>query len=211
MKKNIVKESVEDLTDFIKEWIRTNVPENNNFHILCYSKNLVNSIYRELCTVYKKSHFNLLTSQTSKKKDVSFVENKHNIGTNFATGVDIKKENDALIVIYPCKYTEELVKGADGIFSDGLPSILQAVARLRKKGRILFTIPPVKYSIKDAPTLSFLKAIPVVDNIALKDEGEQFLKNEKSLLADIITEKKLRIKKEEQRYIKEVNEEVKKL
>ncbi|MBK8547919.1 MAG: hypothetical protein IPL63_11285 [Saprospiraceae bacterium] len=47
------------------------------------------------------------------------------------------------------------MKGADGIFSDGLPSILQAVARLRKKGRILFTIPPVKYAIKDGPTLSF--------------------------------------------------------
>ncbi|MBK8549486.1 MAG: hypothetical protein IPL63_19760 [Saprospiraceae bacterium] len=88
---------------------------------------------------------------------------------------------------------------------------MQAVARLRKKGRILFTIPPVKYSIKDAPTLSFLKAIPVVDNIALKTETERFLKKEKSLLADIITEKKLGIKKEEQRYNQDINEEVKEI
>ncbi|MBK8347147.1 MAG: hypothetical protein IPL08_05805 [Saprospiraceae bacterium] len=65
-----------------------------------------------------------------------------------------------LIIIYPCKYSDELIKGEEGIFYDGLPTILQSVARLRTKGRILFTIPPMKAMIKSEMGDKLLKNIP---------------------------------------------------
>ncbi len=101
----------------------------------------------------------MLTSET-KKNNAEFDQYKNNIGTNFTTGVDISNPGDLLIIIYPCKYSDELIKGEEGIFYDGLPTILQSVARLRTKGRILFTIPPMKAMIKSEMGDKLLKNIP---------------------------------------------------
>lgn len=196
------KNKLGPLIEFLNQWIEKHVSDDNNFHILCYSKNLALGIHKELETTFNYKKINLLTSITTKNKEVSFDENCCNIGTNFATGVDINNEGDALIVIFPCKYTDDNVIGEEGIFSDGLPSILQAVARLRKKGRVLFSIPPLRESIKDEATKNLLENIPFVDLTTINLVNEKFLKDEHSLLNQILEQREDSIKKEKVTYEK---------
>lgn len=61
---------------------------------------------------------------------------KCNIGTNFKTGVSIKKEKHAFIIIMPPRSTKMWFRNKSGIFSDGVNSIIQALARQRKPGEI---------------------------------------------------------------------------
>ncbi len=146
-----------DLIQYLQIWINGYILPDTHFHMICYSKKLAKIIYDELEGLYPNTQ--LLTSET-KKKDVVFNQTKNNIGTNFSTGVDITNPGDLLVVIFPCKYSDELIKGEEGIFYDGLPTILQSVARLRTKGRILFTIPPLKAMIKSDMCEKLLKNIP---------------------------------------------------
>jgi|GEM_PF-2406844 len=64
-----------------------------------------------------------------------FVQDGNNIGTTFKTGVNIKTDDgraSVLIIILP------VVKqnATESIFSDGIPSIVQAIGRLRQAGDI---------------------------------------------------------------------------
>lgn len=61
---------------------------------------------------------------------------KCNIRTNFKTGVSIKKEKHAFIIIMPPRSTKMWFRNKSGIFSDGVNSIIQALARQRKPGEI---------------------------------------------------------------------------
>lgn len=71
-----------------------------------------------------------------------FEPNKCNVGTNFKTGVSIEKENHAFIIIMPPTSRKGNFKNSYGIFSDGVNSIIQALARQRIKGEIHIILPP---------------------------------------------------------------------
>ncbi|PWV45346.1 DEAD/DEAH box helicase [Chitinophaga sp. S165] len=62
-----------------------------------------------------------------------FDENTHNIGTNFTTGVNITSANGVLIIIIPPITRSD---ASYGVFTDGIPSIVQSVARLRNGGDV---------------------------------------------------------------------------
>lgn len=72
---------------------------------------------------------NICTSETSNEFD----ESANNIGTTFKTGIDIKDPNAILIIILPAIISKE---SSYGIFEDGVPSIIQSIARLRNGGDI---------------------------------------------------------------------------
>lgn len=71
-----------------------------------------------------------------------FNPKKCNVGTNFKTGVSIEKENHAFIIIMPPAGRKSSFKNNFGIFTDGINSVIQALARQRKKGEIHIILPP---------------------------------------------------------------------
>ncbi len=83
----------------------------------------------DLINAVKLLNPNLITSDN----DNEFIQNRNNLGTAFKTGVDIEQSDSVFICILPC------LGGNDpkyGIFSDGLPSIIQSMARIRRIGHV---------------------------------------------------------------------------
>lgn len=71
-----------------------------------------------------------------------YTPNKCNIGTNFKSGVSIEKDNHAFVIIMPPLGAKRPFGNRYGIFSDGINSVIQALARQRKKGEIHIILPP---------------------------------------------------------------------
>ncbi|WP_407485162.1 DEAD/DEAH box helicase family protein [Elizabethkingia miricola] len=67
---------------------------------------------------------------------------KCNVGTNFKTGVSIEKNNHAFIIILPPLGAKDSFKNRYGIFTDGINSIIQSLARQRIQGEIHIMLPP---------------------------------------------------------------------
>ena len=67
---------------------------------------------------------------------------KCNVGTNFKTGISIEKDNHAFIIIMPPVGRKGTFKRTYGIFTDGVNSIIQSLARQRTKGEIHIILPP---------------------------------------------------------------------
>lgn len=89
---------------------------------------------------------------TSGDDDIPFDKTRNNIGTTFKTGVDILEPDSILIVIHPF-----ISEGKSyGIFSDGLPSLLQSVARIRGTGHvhIMTSVPSVNMNNEKSFRLS---------------------------------------------------------
>lgn len=79
-------------------------------------------------------------------------EKKCNVGTNFKTGVSIEKENHAFVIIMPPISRKGNFKNSFGIFTDGVNSIIQAIARQRIKGEIHIILPsPDKFNFNSLP------------------------------------------------------------
>lgn len=81
--------------------------------------------------------------------DNVFDETGNNIGTTFKTGVNVDNADSALIIILP------VVKqnAPDSIFHDGVPSIIQALARQRKGGNIHIIMYDPLYLIEPNPDM----------------------------------------------------------
>ncbi len=119
-------------------------------HVLSYSKDLAKKI-KEVGK-WMNEPYNYTVSNSSDM----FNRNTNNLGTTFKTGLNILT-GDNLIIIFPTSNTPS-VDSVYGIFSDGIPSILQSIGRVREKGKIIFicTLPYVQ--IKD-PSNKFFKEI----------------------------------------------------
>ncbi|MCQ4140427.1 DEAD/DEAH box helicase family protein [Chryseobacterium sp. EO14] len=70
-----------------------------------------------------------------------FDNNFCNVGTNFKSGVSINKENHSLIIILPPTKARRTYKTMNGIFTEGVNSIIQALARQRNVGDIHIILP----------------------------------------------------------------------
>jgi len=125
-----------------------------SINLLSYSKNLVNSLCNKksedkLAQMVCSLGPNKLTSDTTAPKEyggreAKFEKEKFNIGTSFSTGESIDIENSTLIIIVP-HVPEKYNVSPYGIFTSGEPSIIQTIARLRKKGDIhVFLTKPEK-------------------------------------------------------------------
>ena len=136
----------------IKNTILDILKTEKNIDILSYSKSLAKSIIADKNLGGKlKEKFGELNDCTSENIDNERPENappenrfdndKCNIGTNFKSGVSIQKENHAFVIILPPRATMSTFKNKYGIFSSGITSIVQAIARKRKKGEIHIILP----------------------------------------------------------------------
>jgi hypothetical protein len=138
-----------ELEKVVKDLLRSN----KDIDILCYSKKLAEEIINDNDGIGKllKDRFGEVNNCTSELVSNQRTENevptnrydntKCNVGTNFKTGVSIKKQNHAYIIILPPRATRLWFRNKYGIFSGGINSIIQALARQRKKGEIHVVLP----------------------------------------------------------------------
>lgn len=125
--------------------------------ILSYSKKLAQNIIKNKtggigAELYKKyEEINNCTSdlKLNQRGDREIPQNRYkpdmcNVGTNFKTGVSIQKENHAFVIIMPPNGAKMPFKNNYGIFTSGINSIIQALARQRKKGEIHIVLPKPK-------------------------------------------------------------------
>lgn len=154
------KDDVENELDIIPKWLdskgyyKKSTTNTKKFHILCWSKSLAEKIAKNIETLtntsIRKNEINLVVGGKNNTQ-LNFDPTKNNVGTSFATGVDIVNSDDALIIILPSiKYNNY------GIFSNGIPSIIQSFARLRNGGNILVMAPQLFNLIPDKKTNAFL-------------------------------------------------------
>jgi len=147
-KENYSSNNITEL-DYISYVAEQNIEENfkyNNIQVLSYSKKLAKVIANQSCWL----DYNINLTISDNKKKVEFDRAFSNIGTTFKTGVNIEK-TDLLIIVLPPTFSNGFKqKGEEGIFHDGLPSILQSVARMRGAGDIIVFIPPIKHLLEDS-------------------------------------------------------------
>lgn len=130
-------------------------------HILCFSEKLATKIATPIIQqdsepIYSRigailidyfTEINLCTGSQQNR----FNEDKCNVGTTFKTGVSIENANVSFFIITPHlgAYDENFNKYF-GIFSDGINSIIQSIARVRKGNNDIFIVMPTpKKLIKD--------------------------------------------------------------
>lgn len=139
-------------TPEIRNTILDVLKRGKDIDILSYSKSLAKSIIsdKELSSKLRQKfrEINDCTSENidnerpaNKPPENRFDNSKCNIGTNFKSGVSIEKENHAFVIILPPRSTQSTFKNKYGIFSSGITSIVQAIARKRKKGEIHIILP----------------------------------------------------------------------
>ncbi|POR21246.1 hypothetical protein BWK58_12690 [Flavobacterium columnare] len=148
--------SEHDFTENTKELVSVvekALKRNRNIDILSYSKKLAKSIIEDKVGIGKKlkdrfEEINDCTSPLVSNQRVlnepaknRYDNTKCNVGTNFKTGVSIKKPNHTFIIILPPRATRSIFKNKYGIFSGGINSVIQALARQRNKGEIHIILP----------------------------------------------------------------------
>ncbi len=130
---------------FVRDLIESEIKNVSTVNILCYSEALAVEIYNSSIGTLLTKYFEEINLCTGKSGNV-FNHDACNIGTNFKTGVSIEKENSLFLVILPLKFAyEDSSSNKLGIFSDRLNSLIQGLARPRKKSKIyVFTPTPDK-------------------------------------------------------------------
>ena len=153
-------------TNEIKDVILDILRRGKSIDVLCYSKTLSEAIINdELLGQKLKEKFGEINNCTSQNIDNQrpnnevpqnrFDNNKCNIGTNFKSGVSIEKENHAFVIIMPPRGAKSQFKNYYGIFSSGITSIIQALARKRKAGEIHIILPrPDEFNLESLTHLS---------------------------------------------------------
>lgn len=143
------KSTTNELVNVVDDLLK----RNRNIDILSYSKSLAKSIIKDKDGIGKKlkDRFGTLNDCTSEllynqRPENEPPENRYNndlcnVGTNFKTGVSIKKDNHSFIIILPPRGARLLFKNLYGIFSNGTNDIIQALARQRTKGEIHIILP----------------------------------------------------------------------
>jgi len=173
--------------DYIKELIKDD--KYNSINILSFSERLAESLSQEL--MFEGNKVNLSTSKGNR-----FNPSLTNIGTTFKTGIDLIENNSLFIIILPGLNFQNYT--SYGIFSDGIPSIIQSIARLRNGGDIFIFMPYPKVFIKGSIPVEIKPLFSEYDEVELiKPEGEK----------NIVENKYKQIRQELEEEIKRAEEE----
>ncbi|MCW3160825.1 DEAD/DEAH box helicase family protein [Chryseobacterium oryctis] len=137
----------------ISQLVRQLIREDKNIDILCYSKKLCKNLLdpntepgnllTEKFGTLRDCTSNLEDNQNNTDEDIStnrYDNNFCNIGTNFKSGVSINKEDHAFIIILPPKSKGPYFSN-NGIFTEGINSVIQSIARQRTIGEIHIILP----------------------------------------------------------------------
>ena len=163
--------SYKNLDENITKLVQKLVGNGKDIDILSYSRKLAEDIKRntkegigkvlfdkygenvKLCISQLQSNTPASSSQEERfSSENRYDSTKCNVGTNFKSGVSIEKDNHAFIIIMPPSGARKPFKNEYGIFSDGINSVIQALARQRKKGEIHIVLPhPGKFYFDSLP------------------------------------------------------------
>lgn len=149
----------------ITDLVRDLISFGKDIDILSYSKILAENIIKNKSEgigleLYKKYDvINNCTSEliVNQRNTREIPQNRYNgelcnVGTNFKTGVSIEKDNHAFIIIMPPRGAKMPFKNNYGIFSSGINSVIQALARQRKRGEIHIILPkPFEFDYNSLP------------------------------------------------------------
>lgn len=140
------------------------IGEGKNIDVLSFSKSLCQNLIsssaepgrtlRENFRNIKSCVSTISNNEGDNDEDLTknrFDNNFCNIGTNFKSGVNIKKENHAFIIVLPPASARSTYSNFNGIFSEGPNSVIQALARQRTTGEIHLILP--KPIVMDFDTL----------------------------------------------------------
>lgn len=150
------------ITELILELIR----REKSIDVLSFSKKLCKCLInprqepgRSLLEKYesvKDCTSDINNNEGDNDKDINenrFDNNYCNIGTNFKSGVNIKKENHAFVIILPPASARSTYASFNGIFSEGPNSVIQAIARQRTSGEIHIFLPkPIVMDYSSLPS-----------------------------------------------------------
>ncbi|MDP2526485.1 DEAD/DEAH box helicase [Maribacter dokdonensis] len=126
---------------FMKDLVQQQLDYASTVNILCYSKKVAKELYEGSVGDMLRAKYGTVTLCISGEEN-SFNHDGCNIGTRFKTGVSIEKENSAYFVILPTRFAyTDLNSQSFGIFNDRINSLIQGLARPRKKSKI-FVITP---------------------------------------------------------------------
>ncbi|MBU2939856.1 DEAD/DEAH box helicase family protein [Lacinutrix sp. C3R15] len=153
--RNIEKD--ETLFELIKELLDSD----KKFDILVYSKKLVQKLTSSKSRIgqlfiSREADINKSINDPFSHDDgsIGYDKEKINIGTKFSTGISIEHEEHTYIVIFPKDLNVEFIDNK-GIFTMGSNTIIQALARQRKKGEIYLFMPPPIDINEDTLPLSY--------------------------------------------------------
>lgn len=166
--------------DTISNVITTYVEYGYDIDILSYSKSKCETLDDKKSELgnYLKGKFNGIRLCVSDQYSLKVVENEKpsnrfdndfcNVGTNFKSGINILKDKHAFFIVIPPRGA-----GSNGIFSDGINSVIQAIARQRKAGDIHIFLPnPKQLNYESLPfkknPLQYSKFIDVYEKLADK-------------------------------------------
>jgi hypothetical protein len=123
--------------EVLRNVIKKSIDKNKSIDIIVYAKSQVENIENgDYLKDIINDNFNFCYSVGYNSSNFKkYIEGKINVGTNFHTGINIEDENHTLILVLPKRQNEKNNK-TKGIFSNGINSFLQAIARQRKKGDI---------------------------------------------------------------------------
>lgn len=132
-----------------------------DFDVIVYSKKQIEQLFSDDSVLKPhKKELNLCYRDIFDFKyetDKTYDKEMRNIGTNFTTGVNIEKENHTLIVILPKRLPLQYVNNK-GVFSAGVNTIIQTLARQRKVGEIYIVMPtPHMLDLQSLPHEGYLK------------------------------------------------------
>lgn len=113
-------------------------------NVLSFSKTLANNIVDPKgkigkLLIEKFGELNLCVGNS----DTIFDPEKCNVGTTFSTGINIKGNDSAFVVILPSKLSYD--QNQLGVFSRGINTLIQALARIRDKSEIYIITPSPKF------------------------------------------------------------------
>lgn len=180
-------------TKEVKNTILKLLAKGKNIDVLCYSKSLSKDIFisggvigEKLRRKYGRNKIKDCTSQviSNSREENTEPQNQYNnemcnVGTNFKTGVSIKKNNHAFVIIAPPRATKLAFKNQYGIFSGGINSVIQALARQRKKGEIHIILPkPDKFNY-DSLQYTDMNEAQIKEFKSVYDEVEYFAEDKK--------------------------------
>ena len=95
-------------------------------NVLTYSESIAKKIVESNLGAYLKNKFKQINLCTSKSDNFNSIGS--NVGTKFKTGVNFTVKDSALVILLPPSFIDINNRG---IFSDGINSVIQAVARAR--------------------------------------------------------------------------------
>lgn len=146
--------------------VQNSINRDRTIDIISYSRKLATSISKqdsEIGTLLrdKFSEIRLCVSKEIEEIEPDedpqnrFDNNFCNVGTNFKSGVSINKENHSFIIILPPRSRRKTYISENGIFTDGINSIIQTLARQRNVGEIHIILPsPIEMDYDSLPEMS---------------------------------------------------------